>query len=134
MAEQLENETLRLEMAVRRVCEANGRRKSVASIRRLVGENFENYGPQEACASLQNLGFEATFVNVSQKQIELQELPLIAFDKEQNPLVLIERKSDGSYVVIRDKKAKNSEIISQKDFENIFSGYIVSIRKLSEFE
>ena len=134
MAEQLENETLRLEMAVRRVCEANGRRKSVASIRRLVGENFENYGPQEACASLQNLGFEATFVNVSQKQIELQELPLIAFDKEQNPLVLIERKSDGSYVVIRDKKAKNSEIISQKDFENIFSGYIVAIRKLSEFE
>ena len=134
MAEQLENETLRLEMAVRRVCEANGRRKSVASIRRLVGENFENYGPQEACASVQNLGFEATFVNVSQKQIELQELPLIAFDKEQNPLVLIERKSDGSYVVIRDKKAKNSEIISQKDFENIFSGYIVSIRKLSEFE
>ena len=134
MAEQLQNETLRLEMAVRRVCEANGRRKSVASIRRLVGENFENYGPQEACASLQNLGFEATFVNVSQKQIELQELPLIAFDKEQNPLVLIERKSDGSYVVIRDKKAKNSEIISQKDFENIFSGYIVSIRKLSEFE
>ena len=134
MAEQLENETLRLEMAVRRVCEANGRRKSVASIRRLVGENFESYGPQEACASLQNLGFEATFVNVSQKQIELQELPLIAFDKEQNPLVLIERKSDGSYVVIRDKKAKNSEIISQKDFENIFSGYIVSIRKLSEFE
>ena len=85
MAEQLENETLRLEMAVRRVCEANGRRKSVASIRRLVGENFENYGPQEACASLQNLGFEATFVNVSQKQLELQELPLIAFDKEQNP-------------------------------------------------
>ena len=134
MAEQLENETLRLEMAVRRVCEANGRRKSVASIRRLVGENFENYGPQEACASLQNLGFEATFVNVSQKQIELQELPLIAFDKEQNPLVLIERKSDGSYVVIRDKKAKNSEIISQRDYENIFSGYIVSIRKLSEFE
>ena len=134
MAEQLENETLRLEMAVRRVCEANGRRKSVASIRRLVGENFETYGPKEACASLQNLGFEATFVNVSQKQIELQELPLIAFDKEQNPLVLIERKSDGSYVVIRDKKAKNSEIISQKDFENIFSGYIVSIRKLSEFE
>ena len=134
MAEQLENETLRLEMAVRRVCEANGRRKSVASIRRLVGENFETYGPKEACASLQNLGFEATFVNVSQKQLELQELPLIAFDKEQNPLVLIERKSDGSYVVIRDKKAKNSEIISQKDFENIFSGYIVSIRKLSEFE
>ena len=133
MAEQLENETLRLEMAVRRVCEANGRRKSVASIRRLVGENFENYGPHEACASIQNLGFEATFVNVSQKQIELQELPLIAFDKEQNPLVLIERKSDGSYVVIRDKKAKNSEIISQKDFENIFSGYIVSFRKLSEF-
>ena len=134
MAEQLENETLRLEMAVRRVCEANGRRKSVASIRRLVGENFETYGPKEACASLQNLGFEATFVNVSQKQLELQELPLIAFDKEQNPLVLIERKSDGSYVVIRDKKAKNSEIISQRDYENIFSGYIVSIRKLSEFE
>ena len=134
MAEQLENETLRLEMAVRRVCEANGRRKSVASIRRLVGENFETYGPKEACASLQNLGFEATFVNVSQKQLELQELPLIAFDKEQNPLVLIERKSDGSYVVIRDKKAKNSEIILQGDFENIFSGYIVSIRKLSEFE
>ena len=134
MVEQLENEALRLEMAVRRVCEANGRRKSVASFRRLVGENFETYGPKEACASLQNLGFEATFVNVSQKQLELQELPLIAFDKEQNPLVLIERKSDGSYVVIRDKKAKNSEIISQKDFENIFSGYIVSIRKLSEFE
>lgn len=134
MAEQLENETLRLEMAVRRVCEANGRRKSVASIRRLVGENFETYGPKEACASLQNLGFEATFLNVSQKQLELQELPLIAFDKEQNPLVLIERKSDGSYVVIRDKKAKNSEIISQRDYENIFSGYIVSIRKLSEFE
>ena len=134
MVEQLENEALRLEMAVRRVCEANGRRKSVASIRRLVGENFETYGPKEACASLQNLGFEATFVNVSQKQLELQELPLIAFDKEQNPLVLIERKSDGSYVVIRDKKAKNSEIISQRDYENIFSGYIVSIRKLSEFE
>ncbi len=134
MVEQLENEALRLEMAVRRVCEANGRRKSVASIRRLVGENFETYGPKEACASLQNLGFEATFVNVSQKQLELQELPLIAFDKEQNPLVLIERKSDGSYVVIRDKKAKNSEIILQGDFENIFSGYIVSIRKLSEFE
>ena len=134
MVEQLENEALRLEMAVRRVCEANGRRNSVASIRRLVGENFENNGHQEACASLQNLGFEATFVNVSQKQIELQELPLIAFDKEQNPLVLIERKSDGSYVVIRDKKAKNREIISQRDYENIFSGYIVSIRKLSEFE
>ena len=134
MVEQLENEALRLEMAVRRVCEANGRRKSVASIRRLVGENFETYGPKEACACLQNLGFEATFVNVSQKQLELQELPLIAFDKEQNPLVLIERKSDGSYVVIRDKKAKNSEIILQGDFENIFSGYIVSIRKLSEFE
>ena len=134
MVEQLENEALRLEMAVRRVCEANGRRKSVASIRRLVGENFETYGPKEACASLQNLGFEATFVNVSQKKLDLQELPLIAFDKEQNPLVLIERKSDGSYVVIRDKKAKNSEIISQRDYENIFSGYIVSIRKLSEFE
>ena len=134
MVEKLENEALRLEMAVRRVCEANGRRKSVASIRRLVGENFETYGPKEACASLQNLGFEATFVNISQKQLELEELPLIAFDKEQNPLVLIERKSDGSYVVIRDKKAKNSEIISQGDFENIFLGYIVSIRKLSEFE
>jgi ATP-binding cassette subfamily C protein LapB len=134
MVEKLENEALRLEMAVRRVCEANGRRKSVASIRRLVGENFETYGPKEACASLQNLGFEATFVNISQKQLELEELPLIAFDKEQNPLVLIERKSDGSYVVIRDKRAKNSEIISQSDFENIFMGYIVSIRKLSEFE
>jgi ATP-binding cassette subfamily C protein LapB len=134
MVEKLENEALRLEMAVRRVCEANGRRKSVASIRRLVGENFETYGPKEACASLQNLGFEATFVNISQKQLELEELPLIAFDSEQNPLVLLERKSDGSYVVIRDKKAKISEIISQVDFEMVFSGYIVSIRKLSEFE
>lgn len=134
MVEKLENEALRLEMAVRRVCEANGRRKSVASIRRLVGENFETYGPKEACASLQNLGFEATFVNISQKQLELEELPLIAFDNEQNPLVLLERKSDGSYVVIRDKKAKISEIISQVDFEMVFSGYIVSIRKLSEFE
>jgi len=134
MVKQIENEVLSHEMAVRRVCEANGRRKSIAAIRRLVGDSFEDFGPTESCAALNNLGFDATFLNISLNQLELEELPLIAFDKEQNPCVVIERKSDGSFVVIRDKKAKISENITSDDFENNFSDYIISIRKLSEFE
>jgi len=129
-----QSDAITLEMAVRRVCEANGRRKSVASIRRLVGSNFETFGPKEACVSFQKLGFEAQFRHASLQQLELEDLPLIAFDVDQTPIVLLERKADGSFVVIRDKTAKKIENIDKDEFEKIFSGYVISVRKLSDFE
>ena len=114
-----QSDAITLEMAVRRVCEANGRRKSVASIRRLVGSNFETFGPTEACVSFQKLGFEAQFRHASLQQLELEDLPLIAFDVDQTPIVLLERKADGSFVVIRDKTAKRIENIDKDEFEKI---------------
>ncbi len=125
---------LRLEVAVRRVCEANNRRRSLASIRRSVGIPHEEFGVKEACMAFENLGFISRFRECTLSELDETALPAIIFDKDRNPVVLISIRSDGIYSIARDRKAKKIERLDTSSFSELFSGFVISARKLSQYE
>ena len=53
------DEAMTLTVAVRRICEAFGRRRSISTIKRAVSYPYETFGPKEACFALGKLGFKS---------------------------------------------------------------------------
>ena len=108
-----EKKILRLEVAVRRVCEANNRRRSLASIRRSVGVPHEDFGVKQACMAFENLGFVSRFKECTLSELDEIVLPAIIFDKNSDPIVLIE------YIQLREiEKQKKSRNLMRRLFLN----------------
>jgi ATP-binding cassette subfamily C protein LapB len=128
------HEAMTLTVAVRRICEAFGRSRSISTIKRAVSYPYEIFGPKEACFALAKLGFRSQVSDCSIKDIKEIVLPVIGFDKENNPFILLGCRQDGKFSVLRDNKAKVVEHVTAEEFQKTYSGYIISCLKLTDAE
>ena len=125
---------LTLPLAVRRVLESNGQRKSTSSILRAVGNSFDEFGPREACAAFNAFGYSSKFIDCDITELSELRLPAISLGKDGRPVVILEVKKDGRLSIIKDEKAKKVEVVKIDDFRVFFSGFVIVARKLSNLE
>lgn len=94
---------LTLPLAVRRVLESNGQRKSTSSILRAVGNSFNEFGPREACAAFKTFGYSSKFIDCDFTELSELRLPAISLGKDGRPVVIFEVKKDGRLSIIKDE-------------------------------
>ncbi len=120
--------------SVRNLLREYGVRKSKAAIRDAVEIPHDEFGPKAAVSSITSLGFKSSFGNMGAKNFSKDILPLIAFQKNGDALVVKSNNDDNSLNVLLPEKSKEIEKISIADFEKDFSGYVIIAKELSSTE
>jgi len=75
---------------IRAFLKSHGLRKSAAAIRNAVEMPHDRFTAKEAVSALSNLGFKASFGNISLKKLGSDFFPLIAFRKNGTAVILNE--------------------------------------------
>ena len=120
--------------SVRNLLREYGIRKSKAAIRDAVEISQDKFGPKAAVSSITSLGFKSSFGNMGVKNFSKDILPLIAFQKNGDALLVKSANEDNSVNVLLPEKSKEIKKISIADFEKDFSGYVIIAKELSSTE
>lgn len=130
---KLEAETSLLN-ASRALLRENGIRKSAAAVRDAVQTPHKIFSAREAVGALSSLGLKASFGNLKLKNITNDYYPLIAFKNDGEAVLVRGRSENGDIELIQTKEKNSTKIISDKEFKDSFSGYVILAKKLNERE
>ena len=108
--------------AVRNFLREFGIRKSAAAIRNAVEMPHDEFLPQHAVSALSVLGFKSGFGNISVKKLTKEHLPLIAFLKSGEAVVLKEMQNDTEISMVTFGDKKSPSVMSVEEFKDNFSG------------
>ena len=124
---------LKLIEATRLLLREFGIRKSGAAIRDAVEIADANIGPREAVNALSNLGFKASFGNLSIKTLSEDFYPLIAFNNEGEAFLLKSPPAEDKLIIIEPDTRKNIEL-GITDFKKHYSSYFIIVKQLNDRE
>jgi len=120
--------------ASRALLRENGIRKSAAAVRDAVQTPHKIFSAREAVGALSSLGLKASFGNLKLKNITNDYYPLIAFKNDGEAVLVRGRSENGDIELIQTKGKNSTKIISDKEFKDSFSGYVILAKKLNERE
>lgn len=121
-------------IATRLFLQEFGIRKSRASIRNAVEMPHTSFQAQQAVSALSNIGFKASFGNLSIKRMTPELLPLIAFFNDGTAVIIKEMKSETELIIIRTLEKSKAETCTITKFEKDFSGYVILGKELNKRE
>ena len=120
--------------SVRHLLREYGTRKSGAAIRDAVEMPHDLLGPKEAVSAITSLGFKASFGNMRAESFSEELLPLIAFQKNGEAIVVKSGNEDKSFNVTTHDKKNETTKISLVEFEKDFSGFVIIAKELNSRE
>lgn len=123
-----------LVLACRLLLREFGIRKSGAAVRNSVEAPHQTFMPKQAVSALSNLGFKASFGNISVKKLTADFFPLIAFKKGGMPVLVKMLSGSDQLTIIDPDNSSTAQPISKSDFIEIFSGYVILVKELSRRE
>ncbi len=112
----------------------HGIRKSGAAIRDAVEMPHDKFMPAQAVSALSSLGFKSSFGSIKLSKISLDFFPLIAFLNDGSAVILKKSNEPENILVVNvDGKPKPTQT-KLKEFEEIYSGYVILAKELNERE
>jgi ATP-binding cassette subfamily C protein LapB len=120
-------------VATRILMRDHGVRKSAAAIRDAVDIPHDIFSAREAVSALSSLGFKASFGGLKLKHMKQELLPLIAFKKNGEAIVISDIEDD--HVSVTETSGKNVVTkLALNDFKESFSGYVILAKSLNQRE
>jgi ATP-binding cassette subfamily C protein LapB len=113
---------------------ALGVRKSVSSVQGASGSRNENFGINDAIASLNSFNFKTSFGKSKTKKWEQTWLPLLAFSDDGSAQVIISFEYGVSVKILSNKWRSPVKEVEWDEFENSFSGFSLLAKKMSPEE
>ncbi len=92
------------------------------------------FGVYEACTALERFGFRAQLADCAIEHLPDQLCPLIAFDKSNNPFVILGVEPYGRINLLRYADRTDPERIGHARFEAFYCGVVLRVQKLSNAE
>jgi ATP-binding cassette subfamily C protein LapB len=120
--------------AVRSLLRVYATRKSGAAIRDAVEMPHDIFGPREAVSAFSSLGFKASFGSLDSKNFTEDLLPLIAFKKNGEAVLIKSIDSDDGFIIVTEDEQKDTNIISKPDFKKNFSSFVILVKELNSRE
>ena len=120
--------------AVQQICRVYKHDQSLASIRCSAGVKEGEFGVYEACTALERFGFRAQLADCAIEHLPDQLCPLIAFDKSNNPFVILGVEPYGRINLLRYADRTDPERIGHARFEAFYCGVVLRVQKLSNAE
>ena len=120
--------------AVQHICRAYRRDQSLASILCSAGVKEGEFGVYEACTALEEFGFRAQLADCAIENLPDQLCPLIAFDKSNNPFVILEIKPYGRVSLLRNAERTDPERIGHARLKALYCGIVLRVQELSVAE
>ena len=120
--------------AVQQICRVYKHDQSLASIRCSAGVKEGEFGVYEACTALERFGFRAQLADCAIEHLPDQLCPLIAFDKSNNPFVILGVQPYGRINLLRYADRTDPERIGHARFEAFYCGVVLRVQKLSNAE
>lgn len=120
--------------AVQHICRAYRRDQSLASILCSAGVKEGEFGVYEACTVLEEFGFRAQLADCAIENLPDQLCPLIAFDKSNNPFVILEIKPYGRVSLLRNAERTDPERIGHARLKALYCGIVLRVQELSVAE
>jgi len=120
--------------AVQQICRVYKHDQSLASIRCSAGVKEGEFGVYEACTALERFGFRAQLADCAIEHLPDQLCPLIAFDKSNNPFVILGVEPYGRINLLRYADRTDPERIGHARFDAFYCGVVLRVQKLSNAE
>ena len=120
--------------AVQQICRVYKHDQSLASIRCSAGVKEGEFGVYEACTALERFGFRAQLADCAIEHLPDQLCPLIAFDKSNNPFVILSVEPYGRINLLRYADRTDPERIGHARFDAFYCGVVLRVQKLSNAE
>ena len=92
------------------------------------------FGVYEACTALERFGFRTQLADCAIEHLPDQLCPLIAFDKSNNPFVILGVEPYGRINLLRYADRTDPERIGHARFEAFYCGVVLRVQKLSNAE
>ena len=122
----------RLLQCVQRVLRTDGQNFSEAAIRDLPDLTEQAFGPRDAVSALSNCGFVASGGQLKAAEITSGHCPLIAFDKDSSPFLILGVTSRGMLQVASPDTDFAEEKIKLDVFAENFSGFVILAKRRPE--
>lgn len=121
-------------LAVRRLIGIHGIRKSAAAVRDAVSKPKKVFDVKQAISALSNLGFKSSFGNMRLSQLQQSFLPLIAFLKDGEAVIITELSGDDQFTILYPGQNNRVENISAEALQEIYSGFALLAKAFTRSE
>lgn len=119
---------------VQRILRTDGQNFSEAAIRDLPDLTEEAFGPRDAVSALSNCGFVASGGQIKAEEITQGHCPLIGFDKEGSPFLILGISSNGMLQIASSEADFAEEKIKSDVFSENFSGFVILAKRRPEIK
>lgn len=119
---------------VQRILRTDGQNFSEAAIRDLPDLTEQAFGPRDAVSALSNSGFVASGGEIKADEITSGHCPLIAFDKNDDPFLILDVAGAGMLKVGRSETDFVEEKVALNAVAETFSGFIILAKRRPEIK
>lgn len=119
---------------VQRILRTDGQNFSQAAIRDLPDLTEQDFGPRDAVSALSNCGFVASGGQLKTAEITSGHCPLIAFDKDSSPFLILDVTGEGNLRVASPDTNFEEEEIKFDVFSENFSEFVILANRRPEIK
>ena len=119
---------------VQRILRTDGQNFSEAAIRDLPDLTEQAFGPRDAVSALSNCGFVASGGELKAAEITMGHCPLIGFDKDGSPFLILGVTSGGILQIASSEANFTEEKIKLDVFSENFSEFVILAKRRPEIK